>query len=233
MNKILTRKRLFDLFIMTFGVMLVALSYSFFLQPNNIVIGGVSGVGVIYQYLSGIDPALLMLITNLLLLIIGLIFLGRSFFLKSIYGSLMFPVFVKIFNIVFDYLPNSFQNQITNIDLFLIVVFSSIIMGIGLGIVVKRGGTTGGTEIPQNILFKYFHISFSVSLLILDGAVILTGFLVLKSLSLALYSIIFTFICNFYLRSIFSSALDAPGLGHFGCGAGFRGCIAKRPVIGR
>ena len=196
MNKILTRKRLFDLFIMTFGVMLVALSYSFFLQPNNIVIGGVSGVGVIYQNLSEIDPALLMLITNLLLLIIGLIFLGRSFFLKSIYGSLMFPVFVKIFNIVFDYLPNSFQNQITNIDLFLIVVFSSIIMGIGLGIVVKRGGTTGGTEIPQNILFKYFHISFSVSLLILDGAVILTGFLVLKSLSLALYSIIFTFICG-------------------------------------
>ncbi len=196
MSKTFIKKRLLDSVIMTAGVMLVALSYSFFLQPNNIVIGGVSGIGVIYQFLTEMDPSLLMLITNLLLLVVGLIFLGRSFFLKSIYGSLMFPAFVKIFNIIFDKLPNNFQEQITSIDLFLIVVFSSIIMGIGLGIVVKRGGTTGGTEIPQNILFKYFHISYSASLLILDGLVILTGFIVLKSISLTLYSIIFTFICG-------------------------------------
>lgn len=196
MDKIFSKKRLLDLFIITIGVLLVALSYSFFLQPNNLVIGGVSGIGVIYQFLTKVDPALLMLITNLLLLVIGLIFLGKTFFLKSIYGSIMFPIFVKIFNVVFEKLPGSFQEQITSIDLFLIVVFSSLIMGVGLGIAVKRGGTTGGTEIPQNILFERFHISFSMSLLILDGLVILTGFIVLKSLSLALYSIIFTFICG-------------------------------------
>lgn len=194
MKKLFTKKRLFSMGMMTVGVMLVALSYSFFLQPNNLVIGGVSGIGVIYQYLTEIDPALLMLITNLLLLVIGLIFLGKAFFLKSIYGSLMFPVFVKVFNIMFDNLPNSFQEQITSIDLFLIVVFSSVIMGVGLGVVVKKGGTTGGTEIPQNIFFKYFHLSYSASLLILDGAVILTGYIVLRSLELSLYSIIFTFI---------------------------------------
>lgn len=196
MKKLFTKNRLIDFGLMTLGVILVAFSYSFFLQPNNLVIGGVSGIGVIYQYLSGVDPALLMLIINLLLLVVGLIFLGKSFFAKSVYGSLMFPVFVKVFNLVFENLPLSLQEQLTGIDLFLIVVFSSVIMGLGLGIVVKRGGTTGGTEIPQNIFFKFFHLSYFASLVILDGAIILTGFFVLKSISLTLYSIIFTFLCG-------------------------------------
>jgi len=178
----------------TFGVMLIAFSFTVFLNPNNLVIGGVSGLGIIIKALtSGWDPALIILIVNLVLLIIGLLLLGKDFLLKTAYGSLTFPLFIFIFEII--YKSSGVFELLNNLDMIIIIIFSSSLMGIGCGMVLKLGGTTGGTEVIQKILFKYFHIPFSYSLYALDGVVIILGIVFgVQTLNTALYVLVFAFI---------------------------------------
>jgi uncharacterized membrane-anchored protein YitT (DUF2179 family) len=184
----------------TFGVMIASFSVSFFLDPINLVIGGVTGLGVIFKELLNQDTSFYIFVINMILLFVGLIFLGKSFFIKTAYGSILFPVFVKLFNVIYHAL---FTEPLQ--DLLLVVLFSSLLMGIGLGIVIKYGGTTGGSEIPQNILLKYFHIPYSVSLYLIDGLVILAGYFVFKDITLVLYGLVYIYLSGLVIdRVVFS-----------------------------
>lgn len=206
MKALFTKKRIFEFIYITCGVAIASFAFSFFLNPNNIVIGGISGISIIIKDLSGgYNPATIILILNMIMLLIGLIFLGKEFFIKTAYGSLMFPVFIWLFDFIYKVIALDF----TQLDMILVIVFSSIIMGIGLGIVMKFGGTTGGTEIPQRIFFKYFHLPFSLSLYIIDGTVILLGFILMKQeIDFIFYEIIFMFICGFTMDMVIFSGFN-------------------------
>lgn len=188
------KKSIKELLNITFGVILIAFSFTLFINPQNLVIGGVSGIGVIIKELwEGWNPAFVILIANILLLLLGLLLLGKGFFLKTAYGSLTFPLFIFIFEIICTKLD--IYRVLNNLDMIVIIMFSSVIMGIGIGIVIKYGGTTGGTEILQKIFFKYFHIPFSYSLYIIDGIVIVLGVAFgVQTLNYALYVLIFAFV---------------------------------------
>lgn len=181
----------------TIGVMLSACAFSFFLNINNIVLGGVSGLSVIFKELFGWDASLSALIMNIALLIIGFIFLGKEFFIKNAYASIMYPVFMKVFELIYNALNKTGFSLLTienggTADYMLVIIFSALIMGYGLGLVLKEGSSTGGTETPQNILYKYFHIPYSISLYVIDGSVILLGFFLLRQTANDLfYEIIF------------------------------------------
>src|SRR5690606_18432620 len=169
-----TKDKLIEYLYITCGVAITSFAFSFFLNAKNLVIGGVSGVGILLKNLiPGFDPALTILIVNILLLVIGLLLLGKDFFIKTTYGSITFPLFIFVFDWLYKVL--NIDNQIQNLDMVLIVLFSAFISGVGLGIVLKFGGTTGGTEVVQKIFHKYFHLPFSTSLYILDGLVIFAG----------------------------------------------------------
>ena len=79
--------------ILTLGVMLASFAFSFFLNPVNLVIGGVSGIGIIIKDVWGFEPSLAMLLVNLALLLVSLILVGKDFFIKTIYGALTYPIF--------------------------------------------------------------------------------------------------------------------------------------------
>ncbi|HPN61295.1 MAG TPA: YitT family protein [Bacilli bacterium] len=201
------RKRLIEISFITLGVAIAAFAFSFFLNVNTIVIGGGSGIGVILADLFGFDPSLVILILNVFLLILGLFLLGKEFFIKTIYGSLAYPVFVKIFDCLYQWLQVDFSAQA--LDMVLIIFFSSIIMGFGLGLVMKFGGTTGGTEVGQKILMKYFHIPLSTSLYFLDGIVILGGLLFkVIDIELALYAVVFTYLCGVVIDSVVFTGIN-------------------------
>ncbi|HKM29668.1 MAG TPA: YitT family protein [Bacilli bacterium] len=206
MKELFTKKRILEFIYLTIGVAFVSFSFSFFLSPNNIVVGGVSGISIIIKDLfGGYDPATVILVLNIGLLVIGFIFLGKDFFFKTAYGSLMFPVFIWLFDFVYKVMKLDFSQM----DIILVIIFSSIIMGLGLGIVVKNGGTTGGTEIPQRIFFKYFHLPYSLSLYIIDGSIILIGFILMKQqIDLIFYEIIFMFICGFAMDMVVFSGFN-------------------------
>ncbi|MBP6903778.1 MAG: YitT family protein [Bacilli bacterium] len=206
MKALFTKKRILEFIYITCGVAIASFAFSFFLNPNNIVIGGISGISIIIKDLTGgYNPATMILILNVVLLLIGLVFLGKDFFIKTAYGSIMFPVFIWLFDFIYQIIAIDFSQM----DMILVIVFSAIIMGSGLGIVVKHGGTTGGTEIPQKILFKYFHLPYSISLYILDGTVILLGFILMEQkIDFVFYEIIFMFICGFAMDLVIFSGFN-------------------------
>lgn len=183
-----------------FGVAMASFAFSFFLNPKDIVIGGVSGIGIILKNLiPGYDPAYTILIINIVLLLLGLLLLGRDFFLKTAFGSILFPVFIGLF----DWLYIKTDLDVTQLDMVLIVLFAAIIMGIGLGTVVRNGGTTGGTEVIQKILFRFFHMPYSLSLYILDGVIIILGLIfAVTNLETFLYAIVFTYLSGAVVDAI-------------------------------
>lgn len=194
-----------DWLFMTLGVAIAGAGYSFFIMPNDIVTGGVSGLGVLFKNIfNGFDPALTILILNIVFLIIGLFLVGKEFFLKTVYGSLIFPLFIELFSLLYNVIPNEYKE----FDLPLIVIFASISIGFGLGLVIKHGGSTGGVEVLQKMMFNYLHIPFSMSLYLIDGTIILIGLFVLKNVQLSLYAIVFTYITGVVIDSVIFSGFN-------------------------
>lgn len=151
------------------GVVIMALSFNLFILPNDLVIGGVSGLSIIFTKLVRIDPSLFMLIVDLFLLLISYIFLGREKTKASILGSILFPLFVKLTQGVENII--SFNNN----DVLLLVLFGGILYGLGIGLVFKAGFTTGGTDILNQIVSKYAKLSLGTSMLVTDGLIVLGG----------------------------------------------------------
>lgn len=169
MKILFNKKQLNTFFQINIGLIMAATTTALFLKPYNIVTGGSSGLGLLIYNLFKIDMELVIFIVNIVLVILGLIFMGKDFFLKTVYGSIMFPVYV----VLITYLL-SFMN-IEKIDLFLVIIFGAILTGCGIGLVLKNNGTTGGTDIVQAIFFKYLNIPYSKTMYIFDGLIIVVG----------------------------------------------------------
>lgn len=172
-----------------FGVFCIAFSFNAFFLPNNIVFGSVSGFSIVTKELFNIDPALFILIVSILLLFISLIFLGKDKTFASVLGTFLFPIFVK--------LTENFVNilDINDIDLLLASLFGGIIYGFGSGLIFKNGFTTGGTDILNQIASKYMKISIGTSIIIINGAIVLSGAFVF-GFNILLYSIITLYIIS-------------------------------------
>lgn len=212
-KKYFTKEHLKDWSLVTLGNLLVAFSFSFFLDPNNLVIGGTTGLATILRELFSIDPSITALVINTALLIVGLFLLGKEFFIKTVYSTLIFPVMIKLLNLLYNLITP--EGEVLISDPMLVILFSSLILGIGIGLVLRQGGTTGGTEVGQKILFKYMHIPFSVSLFLIDGVIILLGALLIKEegqfmdFHMVLYAVIFAYISGLVMDQIVFSGFNS------------------------
>lgn len=149
------------------GVMVYAISYNLFFYKNNIVYGGASGISIITSRF--IDPSIMIFILNIFFLILSYLLLGKKQTLNSIVGSLLFPIFVKLTASIGDYI------LIENDNLLLISLIGGVSVGVASGIVFKSGFTTGGTDILNQIVSKYFKVSIGTSMLMTDGIIVLIG----------------------------------------------------------
>lgn len=206
LKQIFTKKRIKETLNIALGVLIAAFAYSFFLKPNDLVIGGVSGIGVMVQKDSAPwFDSVVMFGINLVLLVISLIFIGKEFFMKTIFGSLLFPVCTYILGLIYNLINVDFST----LDPMLVIIFSSLIMGYGLAIAMKNGGSTGGTDVVQQLFFDKFHIPYSITMYAFDGAVIFIGFFVLnQKLDLLFYEIIFAVICGLIMDVIIFSGFN-------------------------
>lgn len=171
MNHIYKKDRLLRYTQFLLGVFIVAVAYNVLVLPCSIVYG-MGGVGVILNKLIAIDPAIVILIGDLFLLILSYILLGKEKTRGSVIGSLLYPLFVK--------LTENFSQFIDlgNTDILLLVLFGAVITGCGLGLIFKSGFTTGGTDILNQIVSKYFKMSLGNSMLFTDGLIIVCGLFV-------------------------------------------------------
>ena len=203
-KKYLTRQKIKEFILINIGIFLVALSFTLFLDKNNLIFGGVGGLGVILKNIFGekIPTSLIMLIINLVLLLFSLIFLGKSFFIKTIYGSIMYPIYALILELV---IPDSFYPNIQG-EFLIFVIAAAIIMGLGLGLAMRYGSSTGGIDILQTILLRYFKVPLSASLIILDGLIMLggviSGYGPLDPIHLILYGIAYIVISGYVMDNI-------------------------------
>lgn len=151
--------------LLVLGSLIVALTFNGYLNPNDIVTGGVSGISTIVQSQLGIEAAYTQWALNIPIFLLGLIVLGKSFGLKTMVGSVLLPLFV--------YLTRDME-PLTNQHL-LAAVFGGIGIGIGLGLVFRGKGSTGGTDLLAQIVHRLTGLSLGVSVLIMDGIVVTTA----------------------------------------------------------
>lgn len=170
------------------GVLIVAIAYNLFLLPAKVVYG-VGGLGIIFNSLFKIDPSLVILVSSVILLFLSLILLGKEETKKTVIGSLLYPVFVKLTSSVGQIV------DLSNTDPLLIVLFGAVISGFGLGLIFKAGFTTGGTDILNQIVAKYFKMSMGNSMFFTDGIIILSSVLVFGWTKI-MYSIISLYIIS-------------------------------------
>lgn len=180
----------------TLGVLIMSIGFQYLIIPNDLVPGGVSGISIILKEFIDFNPSIIILVINMLLLGLGLLFLGKDFFLKTLYSSLLFPLYLFLLENI------SLKFNLSYVDdLFLVAIFGAFSIGIGLGVVLRYGGTTGGVDIPQRILQKYLNIPFSTSLYIIDGTIIIFGVLVF-GIQAGMYAIIIMYLSGKVIDSI-------------------------------
>ncbi len=162
------RLRLFVL--INFGLFLCALGIALFKTPNNFAFGGTSGISIV---LSTLIPALnvgqVMWIVNLILVLLGFVFLGKEVIGWTIYSSFALSAFVSLCEAVYP-----LSAPLTN-DTLLELCFAVLLPAIGSAILFNRGASTGGTDIIAMILQKHTSIEIGRALLISDAAVVLVA----------------------------------------------------------
>ncbi|MDI3527333.1 MAG: hypothetical protein PWR03_1516 [Tenuifilum sp.] len=160
--------------IITFGLGVFALAWTAFLIPHRITGSGVSGIGALVYYATGIPVGYTFLAVNLILLGLALKILGANFGVKTVYGVIVASTLLSILQ--------SYINVPVVEDKFLSAIIGGGLGGLGLGIIFTQGGSTGGTDIIAMIINKYRNISPGRVILLCDIFIIGSSFLVLTDL---------------------------------------------------
>ena len=162
--------------VITLGLLAYSLGWTIFLLPNNLVGGGVSGFSAILYYATTIPMGYTYLVINAILLLIAVKILGTGFGGKTIYAIVMTSVCLNIFP---SLVPQSFiaEFAVSNGKL-ICTVLGGIIAGVGIGISISQGGSTGGTDIIALLWCKYRNASPGRVILIIDVIIILSSLLV-------------------------------------------------------
>ena len=147
------------------GIFIVSITFNIFMIPNDIVYG-VGGIRVIFKKLFNITPSIVILISSILLLILSFVTLGFDKTKNSIIGSLLFPIFVELTEFIIPYI------NLGNTEPLLLTIFGAALSGFGYGLIFKSGYTTGGTDILNQIVAKYFKKSIGTSMFFTDGLII-------------------------------------------------------------
>lgn len=147
--------------LMLLAILILAVSVNMFLGPHHIAAGGVSGIGILLESLIGMNRAWVVMILNGLMLVLAAIFLGKTVFLRTLLGSILFPLSLRI-------VPQVMLTQ----DRLLSVIMGSVIFAAGVAILYRIQSSSGGTTIPPLILKKYFNINTSIGLLFTDMLIV-------------------------------------------------------------
>lgn len=193
-----------DYAVLTFGIVIYCLSWTSFLIPNGIASGGGTGLCTIVYFATGIPVSVSFLVLNVILLVLGFLALGKAFGVKTIYAIILSTV-------LFDVLPKFDGWVITFDNKLLIAIVGGIVEALGIGLVLMRGGSTGGTDIAAMIVNKYWPVSPGKVYLFSDIFIIASVLLIPgKTLEDMIYGYVvmvtFSFMVDFVLLGQKSSA---------------------------
>ncbi len=183
---------------LTIGAAIYSASIALFIDELNLAPGGVGGIAVMLNYLfDSVETGQWILMINVPLLIIGLIAFGKRFLLSTVYTTVLSSVMVDIIaKYAKPYLP------LTD-DIILGSIAGGAILALGLGIVFRSGGTTGGVDIVVKILHRKFrHMKTASIFMIMDISVVLLTIPIMKNIESALYSAVSLVVTNILLDKV-------------------------------
>ncbi len=166
------------------GVLVTAAGLSFFLVPNRIAAGGVSGLATVLLYLANLPMGITMILLNVPLFILSLRIIGPMFGIRTLFGSIALSVAVDLMNIAAFPLTS---------DPLLAAIYGGVLSGIGLGLTFRFGGSTGGTDMAAQLVARYLPMSVGQALLLVDGLVILLAGFVFGP-EMAMYALVAVFV---------------------------------------
>lgn len=148
------------------GNALLAFSVCAFVIPNDIMLGGSNGIGLFVQQFIPAKLSLIVAVINIALFLLGLIFMGWKFAATSLMSTIVYPIIMA----VFEFLP---LGTLFNENIVICALACGVLCGLGIGIVIRVGGSTGGMDIPPCILNKYKGIPVGTSVMFFDILVVL------------------------------------------------------------
>ncbi len=157
-----------DIVMVILGNLIIAVGVNFFVLPLNILSGGVAGISVALQPIFHLPPTLVINFLTIALFIVGALVLGKSFALKTILSTIIYPVFI----VMFEQLAKGVH--ITD-NALLASIYAGICIGVGIGLVYSVGASTGGMDIPPLVINKYTNIPLPTLVMCIDGATVLLG----------------------------------------------------------
>lgn len=162
-----------DYLIIIIGSAIGGFSVACFITPAKIAAGGINGIGTIVYYLWGLDTGVTMFLISVPLFFVGVKIFGPLYGFKSLLGTFLFAMFVTIFGQMTQY--QGFLDYTDKVDVLLSGIIGGALLGGGIGLVMKTGSNTGGTDIVAQILAHYSRIPLGTSLFLVDGLVVLAG----------------------------------------------------------
>ena len=173
--------------IVTVGTFIVAAAVFFFMLPSNVVVGSLTGLVMVLANFIPIKISVLTFVLNVVLLIVGFIFIGREFGGKTVYASIIMPVFLGIFEFAF---PNN--KSLTN-DILLDTICYLLVVSVGLALLFNANASSGGLDIVAKILNKYTHVELGKAMSIAGMVTAFSAILVYDTKTLVL-SILATYV---------------------------------------
>lgn len=189
----LNKRVILDYFDIVFGCLIASFAIAIFFNPAFLAPGGVSGIGTIIYHLIGLDLGLTMLILSVPIYALGILCFGKMYGVKTLAGTIMLSVFTMMWNRILGY--DGILDYTKDMSFWLSALYGGIISGVGLGIVMRSGSNTGGTDILAQILAKYTKLPLGTSLMIVDGIIILSSAFVF-GIESAMYSIVVSFLVS-------------------------------------
>ena len=170
------------------GSALFAAGFQFFLYPNSIIVGGVSGIAMIINYLVGLPVGIMTIVLNIPLFIIAWKHFGGKFIISSLVGMLLSSVLVDVLAVI-DYSPTD--------DMLLACLIGGAIKGLGLGLIYYAGATTGGTDIiAKFVRLRFPYINFGTIVLLTDAVIIIAFAAIFDRVEAAMYAVIAMFVVS-------------------------------------
>lgn len=186
------------------GAALFSFGFVHFNMQNQLGEGGFSGITLILYFTLKLDPALMNLILNIPMFIIGWRLLGKRSLIYTLVGTVSVSIFLKVFQ------TYQFQMHLQD-DLLLVSLFAGVFIGIGLGIVFRFGGTTGGVDIVARLANKYLGWSMGKTMFAFDSVVILLSWITFLDARSMMYTLVAVYVGGRVIDFVQEGAYSAKG----------------------
>ena len=198
------RQEFTDWIYIVFGTFLTGFGISVFMNPARLAPGGVSGLGtIIYHAIEDntgktMELGLIILFLSIPIYLLGLAVFGKEYGIRTLMGTLLLSLSTFIFDSIF---PNGILDYSKESSLWLCTLFTGLTNGIGIGLVMRTGSNTGGTDIIAQILARYTPLGMGNALLFVDGTIIISSIFIF-GIENALYSVVVSIIISLIIDRV-------------------------------